>query len=102
VHAWYLWKAEEDIETGVNGSYELPCGCWELNPGPLEKQLVLLTSETSLCLSETNLMESWTKGRKINVFMTYGVPSNIVVCISVIYIWARQYSMSPYFISITE
>jgi hypothetical protein len=29
-------------------SYELPCGCWELNPGePLEEQLVLLTTEPS-------------------------------------------------------
>jgi hypothetical protein len=27
---------------------ELPCGCWELNSGPLEKQSVLLTSESSL------------------------------------------------------
>ena len=25
-----------------------PCGCWELNSGPLEEQLVLLTSEPSL------------------------------------------------------
>jgi hypothetical protein len=28
--------------------YEPPCGCWELNLGPLEKQPVLLTSEPSL------------------------------------------------------
>jgi hypothetical protein len=25
------------------------CGCWELNPGPLEKESVLLTAELSLC-----------------------------------------------------
>jgi hypothetical protein len=25
-----------------------PCGSWELNPGPLEGQLVLLTAEPSL------------------------------------------------------
>ena len=24
--------------TGVTDSCELPCGCWELNPGPLEEQ----------------------------------------------------------------
>ena len=24
---------------------ELPCGCWDLNSGPLEEQLVLLTAE---------------------------------------------------------
>ena len=28
--------------------YEQPRGCWELNSGPLEEQLVLLTCEPSL------------------------------------------------------
>jgi hypothetical protein len=27
---------------------EPPCGCWELNPGPLEQQSVLLTAESPL------------------------------------------------------
>ena len=27
---------------------EPPCGCWKLNPGPLEGQPVLLTAEPSL------------------------------------------------------
>jgi hypothetical protein len=27
---------------------EQPCGCWELNSGPLEEQSVLLTTEPSL------------------------------------------------------
>ena len=38
---WILW----------NWSYrqcELPYGCWELNPGPLEEQSVLLTPEPFL------------------------------------------------------
>lgn len=26
-------------------NWELPCGCWELNIGPLEEQLVLLAAE---------------------------------------------------------
>ncbi|XP_050003558.1 adiponectin receptor protein 1 [Alexandromys fortis] len=34
--------------TGSSDSCELPCGCWELNPGPLEEQSVLLTTEPSL------------------------------------------------------
>ena len=34
--------------TGIADSCELPCGCWELNPGPSEEQLVLLTPESSL------------------------------------------------------
>ena len=28
-------------------SYELSCGCWELNPDPLKEQPVLLTMQTS-------------------------------------------------------
>ena len=34
--------------TGSSDSCELPYGCWELNPGPLEEQSVLLTTEPSL------------------------------------------------------
>ena len=30
---------------GVTEDYELPCGCWELNSGPLQEQQVLLTTE---------------------------------------------------------
>jgi hypothetical protein len=33
--------------TGVIGGYEPTCGCWELNPGPRQKQLVLLTAGPS-------------------------------------------------------
>ena len=32
----------------VIGICDLPYGCWELNPGPLEEQPVLLTAEPSL------------------------------------------------------
>jgi hypothetical protein len=38
---------EEGIRTITDGC-EPPCGCWELNSGPLEEQLVLLTAEPSL------------------------------------------------------
>jgi hypothetical protein len=34
--------------TGIIDNCELPCGCWELNPGPLEEQPVLSTAEPSL------------------------------------------------------
>ena len=27
--------------TGMIDSFELPCGCWELNPAPLQKQQTL-------------------------------------------------------------
>jgi E3 ubiquitin-protein ligase NEDD4 len=38
--------------TGVTDSCELPCGFWELNLGPLEKQQVLLTAEPTLQLPD--------------------------------------------------
>lgn len=44
---------EEDVgfmRTGVTGSCELPCGCWELYPGPLQELEMLLTDESSLQL----------------------------------------------------
>jgi len=30
-------------ETGVMGVCELPRGCWDLNPGPLQEQMLLAT-----------------------------------------------------------
>lgn len=35
-------------ETGVTDSCEAPCGCRELNSGPLQEQYVFLTAELSL------------------------------------------------------
>lgn len=32
----------------IANSCEVPCGCWVLNPGPLEEQPVVLTTEPSL------------------------------------------------------
>ena len=40
-----LQKMESDL---VMDGCEPPCGCWELNLGPLEEQSVLLTAEPSL------------------------------------------------------
>ena len=37
-------RASDPITDGC----EPPCGCWELNSGPLEEQAMLLTSEPSL------------------------------------------------------
>lgn len=33
--------------TGVRDKYDLPCGCRELNLGPLEEQSILLSVELS-------------------------------------------------------
>ena len=43
---WYRQKLEEGVRppgNGVTDSCELPCGCWESNPHPLEEQPLLLT-----------------------------------------------------------
>ena len=37
-------RASDPITNGC----EPPCGCWELNSGPLEEQSVLLTADPSL------------------------------------------------------
>ena len=47
VHAWYLQRLEEGIEsprTGVIDGWELLSECWKLNLGPLQEQKVLLTT----------------------------------------------------------
>jgi hypothetical protein len=38
----------DSLELNLTDSCELPCGCWELNPDPLEEQAVLTTTESSL------------------------------------------------------
>lgn len=40
--------------TGVTDSCELPWGCWELNPGPLEEQLVFLIAKPFLQTREVS------------------------------------------------
>ena len=42
-------KRASDPRTGVMGGCELPCGCWKLNSGPLQEQ-VLLNAEPSFQL----------------------------------------------------
>ena len=41
-------RVSDPHRTEVAGRYELSCGCWELNPGILEEQPVVLTTELSL------------------------------------------------------
>lgn len=53
--AWYLEGSEDvarSLRTGVSNGCELPCRCWESNPGLLERKLVLLMTESflQLCL----------------------------------------------------
>jgi hypothetical protein len=43
---WYFVRVSDLLE-GVIDSFELPSGCWELNPDPLEEPLLLLTTQPS-------------------------------------------------------
>jgi hypothetical protein len=46
-----LRRLEESVGSSgtvvIDGS-ERPCECWELNPGPVQEDLILLTSQPSL------------------------------------------------------
>ena len=41
-------KVSDLVELYFSDSCELPCECWEVNPGPLEEQSVFLTTEPFL------------------------------------------------------
>ena len=56
VCAWCMQRSKEGIGstgTGVKDSSELPCGCWELNPGLLYE---ILAPELSLQSSQFSLL----------------------------------------------
>ena len=48
----------------VTDGCEPPCGCWELNSGPLEKQSVLLTAEPSLQLHGNDFLKSSNESKR--------------------------------------
>jgi hypothetical protein len=44
----YTIEHQKRVSDFIRDGCELPCGCRELNSGPLEEQSVLLTTEPSL------------------------------------------------------
>jgi len=48
VHCSCLQTHQKRASDSIMDGCEPPCGCWELNSGPLEEQSVLLTTEPSL------------------------------------------------------
>lgn len=51
MHAWCLQRTDKGIgslEPGITDGCEPRCGCWELNPSPLQEQHAILTAEPSL------------------------------------------------------
>jgi hypothetical protein len=47
VHGRCLQTHQKRASDPITDGCEPPCGCWELNSGPLEEQSVLLTAEPS-------------------------------------------------------
>jgi hypothetical protein len=48
VHHCFLQTHQKRASDPITDGCEPPCGCWELNSGPLEEQSVLWTAEPSL------------------------------------------------------
>ena len=46
-HCHSLQMQQKTASDLITDGCEPPCGCWELNSGPLEEQSVLLTAEPS-------------------------------------------------------
>ena len=44
----YMPAGQKRAPDLITDGCEPPCGCWELNSGPLEEQAMLLTTEPSL------------------------------------------------------
>ena len=50
IHCHCLQTHQKRASDPITDSFGPPCGCWELNSGPLEEKSVLLTTEPSLQL----------------------------------------------------
>jgi hypothetical protein len=53
-------REQRRVSDLITDGCEPPCGCWDLNSGPLEKQSVLLTAEPSLQPQMLGLKTSFT------------------------------------------
>ena len=71
VHCSCLQTHPKRASDPITDGCEPPCGCWELNSGPLEKQSVLLTTEPPL--------------QPISMFLNVTVcPSALVSCLTLV------------------
>jgi hypothetical protein len=43
-----VFRHQKRVSNPITDGWEPPCGCWELNSGPLEEQSLFLTAESSL------------------------------------------------------
>jgi hypothetical protein len=72
VHCSCLQTYQKRASDPITDGCELPCGCWDLNSGPLEEQSVLLTAEPSLQSPVTSVFihqamhwHSWRVGEQV-------------------------------------
>jgi hypothetical protein len=76
IHWSYLQTYQKKASDLITGGCELPCGCWDLNSGPLEGQSVLLPAESSL--QSANLV---LKAAMILVYNNHSIKSRPVVAV---------------------
>jgi hypothetical protein len=50
MHVWCPQQSDGIVGVPSSGTCEPPCECWELNPGPLQEQSVLLTTALIMVL----------------------------------------------------
>ena len=60
--------------TGVMNGCEPPCGCWELDPDPLEEQTMLLSIDPSLQPCPLS---------KHNIYIHQDLEKDVCVCVCV-------------------
>lgn len=92
---WCLQRLEES--TGSLGTGDTDsCECWEPNPGPLQKQQTLLSTDPSLSLPINDHIKGY-NGRipaKVKVINTLS-PNNIIICTKKINKYANIYNNVP-------
>jgi hypothetical protein len=52
-----VFRTRQKVSDLVTGGCEPPCGCWDLNSGPLEEQPVLLTTLSHLSSPEDSFLK---------------------------------------------
>jgi hypothetical protein len=82
VHFHCLQIHQKKVTEFITDICEPPCGCWELNSGPLEEQSVLLTSEPSLQPPTSFLIGSCFFKIKIN-YIIDALQFRVCVCVCV-------------------
>ena len=73
----YMPAGQKRVPDLIRDGCEQPCGCWDLNSGPLDEQLVLLTTEPSL---QPHLFSSYESVRWVLPVLFYrGGPGTVVL-----------------------